>query len=443
MTDAPHPVESPRTTAVRIIAAWLKSGAFPSRMLEDIAMDRAWLTETVLGVVRRYGTLRWLLRRYTKHLPEGVAEAAVYVGWYELLFMEHTAPYAAVNEAVEATRALGAAQATGLVNALLRKAALEREHWRRDLDAQPPPVRLSHPPTLFSRWARQWGQRDAIRLCQWNNEPAETFIRPRTTLADYLKRLQAEGIQAEPHPFDPIRFLRLPRGVAPRTLPGYAEGLFYVQDPATAIAVDLLDPHPGETVLDACAAPGGKTLLMADRLAGRGRLVACDLHEDRLTRLRENLARSGHADVALCCADFSAWSDDILRRLMPDGRRFDAILLDVPCTNTGVIRRRPEVRWTFSAARLERITAIQQRLLDAAARLVAPTGRIVYSTCSLEPEEDEGMIQRWLHDHPDWQAVRARKLFPPNSGTDGVYAVLLKRRQGEKSVASPAGTVSL
>ena len=422
--------ENGRITAARIVAAWLRTGDFPDRMLDTVSTHRPFVMEAVLGVVRRYGALHWMLRRCARREPDPAATAAVLTGLYELLFMDDVQPFATVHEAVEAARQIGGEGAARFANALLRRAAESKSSWLAELERQPPPVRLSHPPVLYERWIRQFGQRNAIRLCQWNNERPEVSIRPlppRATAAALLTKLKRAGIEAEPHPHDPARFLMLPRGVAVADLPGYAEGDFYVQDPATAAAVDLLDPRPGERILDACAAPGGKTILIAERLANTGILVAADLHEDRLDRLRENLARVGHSSVRIRRLDAATARIGEFRDALGGAAGFDAVLLDAPCSNTGVIRRRPDARWNFSLGRLAKLRALQERLLDNAARWVVPGGRLLYSTCSLEPEEDEDLVLSWTTRHPGWTPVRARKLFPPDTRTDGAYIALLKR----------------
>jgi len=214
----------------------------------------------------------------------------------------------------------------------------------------------------------------------------------------------------------------LAHGVRVVDLPGYAEGHFMVIDPAAIQAVELLDPQPGDHVLDACAAPGGKTALIAERLRLKGQLVAMDLRADRLPRLRENLERLG-------CAAFVKVVQGDARRLRPESfGRFDRILLDVPCSNTGVIRRKPDVRWRFSKAGLTRLGVTQQALLERAAGLVKRGGCIVYSTCSLEPEENETLISAWLKSHPEFCLQNSCQSFSPTSGQDGAYAVLLAAR---------------
>jgi 16S rRNA (cytosine967-C5)-methyltransferase len=212
-------------------------------------------------------------------------------------------------------------------------------------------------------------------------------------------------------------------------LPGYNEGWFAVQDPSTALAVDLLRPQPGERILDACAAPGGKTLMMAELMEHRGLLVAMDSSAERLERLRENLARFG--DVFVRVAEGRADDSSSLKHVLPPDARdgFDGILLDAPCTNTGVLRRRPDARWRFSLPRLQAAVQKQRALLGALAGVIAPGGRMVYSTCSLEPEENEEQVRSWLEQHPAFSMEEERALRPPDSGTDGAYATRLVHRE--------------
>ena len=281
------------------------------------------------------------------------------------------------------------------------------------MEKQPASVRLSHPRLLIERWTKQFGADAAIRLCEWNNRRADVVLRLNKILVD------THLIAGEPHPFEPGRFLILPRGVSVANLPGFADGWFYVQDPSTSVAPSLLNPRPGETVLDACAAPGGKTMQLAELMQGQGTLVAMDPSADRLKPLRENIARLKWNFISVVEGD--------LTKEKPS-TRFNAILLDVPCTNTGVIRRRPDARWRFSPERLRAACDKQAAILDAAAACLESGGRIVYSTCSLELEENEGQVDRWLARHAEFKLADSKKLFPPESGTDGAYAALLIRK---------------
>jgi len=187
--------------------------------------------------------------------------------------------------------------------------------------------------------------------------------------------------------------------------------------------VDLLDPRPGEFILDACAAPGGKTLLIAERMEGRGELVAMDIMEDRLDPLRDNVGRMRLTIVRIARGDAASETDVGALR---GSRRFDRILLDVPCTNTGVFRRRPDARWRFAPSSLAEAARIQRALLDNAGRFLKPGGTLVYSTCSLEPEENEVRVQEWTALHPRFVLTKELRLFPPETRTDGVYAAAME-----------------
>jgi 16S rRNA (cytosine967-C5)-methyltransferase len=323
-----------------------------------------------------------------------MVEAAAHVGLYQLFFLDDVAAFAAVHETVEASKRLAGDRAARFINALLRRAQREMPLLRANLDAQPPAVRRSHPDDLLRRWEKNFGPGNAERLCAWNNTRAETWIRRRPG-----------------HVFE-----KLPRGRRVTEMEGYAEGAFMVQDPATMLAVDLLDVKPGHRVLDACAAPGGKTVAIADRLEGKGSVLALDRHDDRIALLEENVGRARCDFVRVQKGDASGceWSE-----------RFDRILLDVPCSNTGVIRRRPDIRWRFSERRLARLARTQAELLDHVARALAPGGRLVYSTCSLEPEENESLVAAWLASHHEFTLIEERRSFPPDSGMDGAYAAAL------------------
>ncbi len=423
-----------RAAAARILAEWMQSGQFPDRQLEaGERPDRAMVMELVYGSVRRQRELDLYVGRLASRRPDPIVRALLHVGLYQLFHMDRTEAYAAVHETVEAARMLGRPQAAPLVNAVLRRAQRERALLESLLANQPLAVRASHPDDVVERWQRTFGDEEAQALCAWNNRRASICLRPVPavcTLSRYADRLREAGVDAAPHPFDPARFLRLSHGVRVQDLPGYAEGAFVVQDPATTFAVDLLDIRPGLRVLDACAAPGGKTLLIAESMQapdGRidGLLVATDLHEDRLQTLRTNLQRMGRAHVQVQQLDLTRPEEmDAFRRAFAtDG--FDRILLDVPCSNSGVIQRRPDARYRLTPARLKALAKTQRSLLSGAARLLAPGGRIVYSTCSLEPEENGDGVRAWLRTRPGMRLDRERLLFPPTTQTDGAYAAAL------------------
>jgi 16S rRNA (cytosine967-C5)-methyltransferase len=416
--------------AAGIVGRWLETGEFPDRLLEAVERDRGFITEVVFGTVKRRRVLDFLLRQVAPRVPEPPLRAHLLTGIYQLWLMREPG-YAVVNETVSAVQALFSARQAGFVNAVLRRVIRERPALEAALAAQPLALRLSHPDALADRWIPRHGAGAAARLFEWDNQPPPLVLRlnpAQGPMSAFLAALAEAGHEATPHPFGPDRFCVLARGADVRQLPGYDGGRFMVQDPSTVAAVDLLAPQPGESVLDACAAPGGKTLAMAECMAGAGRLMAMDLHADRLPPLRENLVRLRQTWVAVVEGD--------VRTLPPEAAGpWDAILLDVPCSNTGVLRRRPDARWRFTVERMKRLVETQQGLLEAAAGAVAAGGRLVYSTCSLEPEEGETLVRDWLTRHPAFGLEAERRLFPPVDGVDGAYAARLRRRSS--CVVSP------
>jgi 16S rRNA (cytosine967-C5)-methyltransferase len=199
-------------------------------------------------------------------------------------------------------------------------------------------------------------------------------------------------------------------------LGSFQDGWFYVQDPSTLLAPAVLGPQPGEIILDLCAAPGGKTTLIAQRMRNQGKIVACDLDAARLKLVRDNCTRLGVGIV----------ETKPVSTLAREPMRFDRILVDAPCSNTGVLRRRVDLRWRVQAAEIERLRAAQLDLLQQAAERLMPGGRLVYSTCSLEPEENSGVVKQFLAVQPRFQLEAERQLLPFADGVDGAYVAKLK-----------------
>jgi 16S rRNA (cytosine967-C5)-methyltransferase len=416
-----------RAVCAEIIGRWLKTGDFPDRMVAENTGDRAFVMEVVYGVARMRRTLEWLIRQYVKGAPDKRAVPYLHVGLYQIVFMDSVAEYASVNETVAAVKANCPPHLVGFVNGVLRTALRRKEESRKELQTRELGIRESHPDVLLERWIERFGEEKTAALCAWNNTRPAVTVHPnlgRITMADFAASLKRAGVEAEPHPFAPDDFLALPRGVRVDDIPGYADGLFSVHDPSTMEAIRLLDPQPGETILDACAAPGGKTILIAERMKGQGHLVAMDFHEDRIKTLTENLKRMQLADVEVTRGD--ATQERHLNRIC--GRRPpNRILLDVPCTNTGVLRRRPDARWRFSPGRLAEMVRVQRAMLDCTSKFLKPGGVLVYSTCSLESEECEDMIESWLKEHKKFRLLKKARTFPPGPQTDGTYAAAIAK----------------
>jgi 16S rRNA (cytosine967-C5)-methyltransferase len=322
-----------------------------------------------------------------------------------------TPAHAAVNETVS----LGG-RARGLINALLRRALREKAKLEKELAQAAPSIRTSHPDFLIQRWNATFGVEETLQLCAWNNQPAEVHVRAnglRVTVGELLASAPTAQLSSV-HP-KAIKVKQLP-------FAWILHGLCYVQDPSTLMACDLLDPQPGESVLDACAAPGGKTTYMAELMKNEGSIIACDLYESRVVRLKENIERLGVKNATAIQHDCME-ADDTLKP-----QSFDRILVDAPCSNTGVIRRRVDVRWRLTEEDFIRMPAQQLALLKRTATLLKPGGTLVYSTCSLEPEENDLLAQEALAAIPELELVESRRSLPFLNQVDGAFAAKFVRR---------------
>ena len=402
-------MKSPRRAAVSILRAWSKGHVYADGLIERHASrnglssaDRALLNAIVLGVLRNLRLLDHWIAGLRKGKLDDETRDILRVGLCQLLILE-LPDHAAVFETVE----LGKSSVRGLINAVLRRAAGSKKSLL-DLDALPPEIRHSHPDWLFKRWSKAFGEEDAISLMAFNNRPAPVFARINPL---------AGNPPADPEEADlPAGFMRI-EGQVPGEL--LATGAIYIQDPATRHSVDLLDPRPGERILDACAAPGGKAFLIAAAQGGGKDLVCTDSNEKRLPRLRENLERLHCGDARVETHD---WSKPAPEKWHGN---FDAILLDVPCSNTGVFRRRVDVRWRLRASDIADLTKLQRLIIENALPCLKPGGRLVYSTCSIEAEENEDLIARLLADHPELSLDGTRQATPQKDGTDGAFAARL------------------
>ena len=375
-----------RRSAAFIVARWIATKDFPSSMLPQ-DRDRAFVQALVYTTIRRIRPLRKILGLLMKQWPKGELEALLYVGAAQILYMPDVPDFAAVSETVDAAKGCENPSIAKVVNGVLRNVIRRREEFEKMIADATLEERESFPTALVRRWERRFGAENAARLCAWHNTPAETFIARR------------DG-----------SFVKLERGQRVEDVPGYADGDFIVQDPGTRLAIELLDPRPDERILDACAAPGGKTVQIAWRGAS---VVACEVNPKRRRRLEENLARL-------------KLGVEVIPEL-PASQTFDKVLVDAPCSNTGVLRRRPDARWNWNGEKLAALVKLQSEILDACASRVAPGGVLVYSTCSNEPEENEAQVAAFLARHPDFSLEESRESIPFESETDGAFAARLRR----------------
>jgi 16S rRNA (cytosine967-C5)-methyltransferase len=433
--------------AVRLLARWLDQRERIDVLLETLPKnlagpERARCQNLVLGVVRHYGRLDTALGRLVAHPPRFLTRAVLFVAGYELIesagaAAEEGRSAKIVHHAVEQTKTLASPAEARLVNAVGRKlaAALAGSGAAaRNASVEELAEFYSHPAWLIRNWLAQFGPEATRALLEWNQTPAPVHARWRASGST------AAGADAATD--------AVPDFLKPTAWPGYFEvtpghwtevepllraGKLYLQDPSTRLPVELLAPKPGESVLDLCAAPGGKSLLIADALQ-TGRLVAVDLPPQadrpgaRLERLKENLSRTGGVEVALVLADLQENLAAMLREhKLPEA--YDAVLIDVPCSNTGVMRHRVDVKWRLQPGDFKKHPQQQLSLLHAATRFVRPGGRLVYSTCSIDAEENEHVVREFFASRAGgaFKLEKSTLSYPWKDAHDGGGAFLLRK----------------
>lgn len=424
---------APRLAAYRVLRATEEGQPFEvalDRALPGLAeADRRLAHELAAGVLRQRTDLDARLmplvhRGWTTVQPE--LRDILRLGAYQLTALDRVPAHAAVSTTVELARAELGEAAARFSNALLRQLGGRAAPPAAGGDlARHLADRYSHPPWLVRRWLDRFGAGETEQLLQWNNARPALILQPaREDLAGVQRRLWEQGVPAQRAPFEAGLIVEASR---PTALPGFDAGLFMVQDAAQALVSRFAAVPDGATVYDACAAPGGKTIALG---RGAGRVLAAELKRTRARRLAQNLARagSGREFVVLASAD------------APPCRPVDVVLVDAPCLGTGTFSRHPDARWKVSVAALDRLTGQQQRLLAGAAGAVRPGGWLVYATCSLEPEENEIQVDRFLAAHSEFRrdpapgmppglTTAAGDLFllPPRHHIDGAYAARLRR----------------
>ncbi len=430
------PRQKPREIAARLLREWERE-PIPAETLLTEALpqlsgpDRGLCQELVLGVIRHRAWLDWLVDQKTDgRRQQPLAQILLRLGLYQIFQLDRVPDHAAVNETVNLARRHDLGNQAGFINAVLRNALREKPQWLErlaELRQRQPAVGHSHPQWLVHRWQHRWPN-DTDALLEWNNQPAPIYAR-RNTLRATAEELEAQWSQ-EKVSFTPCNLPWLSHGLmyrieadgSPAALASFAEGRFYIQDPSTLASVQELDPRPGENILDLCAAPGGKTTAIAQRMQDDGAVLAIDIDESRLDRLRENAERLG-----ITCIQPKALAQIDLKNSGP----FDRILIDAPCSNTGVMRRRVDVRWRLNARELPALARAQLDLLKRAAPLLKRGGVLVYSTCSIEPEENEEVIAAFLHKHRDFRQENCRTLTPMKDETDGAFISRLRLPETE------------
>lgn len=394
--------------------AEVEAGEILDRLLVKHALgrqDSALATELVYGVLRHQGYLDAWIETFSapplRRLPKPLL-LALRVAFYQILFLDKIPDSAAVNTTVEWVKLETGTGPARLANALLREAIRHRERFKL-----PDPtidrsgylsIQYSHPRWIVQRWLSRWGTQRTENLLRADGSPPPLTVRinPRVVSREaFCSEVVALGGEAEPTRISPVGVIV--RGISPRQLPTYAVGGCYIQDEAAQLISYLVAPEPGQRVLDACAAPGGKATHLSELMGKTGEVIAGDRSLQRLERLRENVARMGGRNLAVRPFDVTKPGTEA---------PFDRILVDAPCSALGTLRRNPEGKWRKEPSIVLQYAHQQRQILEGASSLLRAGGRMVYATCSTEPEENQAVVEDFLSDHPDFRLSPAGPFMP-------------------------------
>ena len=443
-------MDKARETAMKALYAVHENGAYANVALVEAFrearlgdLERRFTTELVYGAVKAGDTLDWMIRQYTKRPLRKMApyvRAVLRLGMFQLFFLDKIPPSAVCNESTELMKKYGHIGTARFVNAILRTATREPEKARiaegKD-EAAYLSLAMQHPVWLIRRWLRTFGRDETERLCAFDNAPAVLSLRTnllRTTREALMERLREEGAEVRPSEWTPEGVLCTGHGALDdsRTL---REGLFQVQDESSMQVAHVVAPKPGEFVLDMCSAPGGKTTHLAEMMENQGEIVALDIYDAKLARVKENAKRLGISIIDTKCLDAREAGCIFAGKA-------DRVLLDAPCSGLGVLRRRPDARWRKSEEEIAHLPELQRELLESAARAVRPGGVVVYSTCTIEPAENEELVHGFLTAHEEFVQETAGEylplrpskenmvqFYPQRDGIDGFFIARLRRKE--------------
>jgi len=405
-----------RRAAYEALLDWSRLGRHADETLADAlaegvedSRDRAFARELFFGVLRNQRALDFWIAHLVQRPPEDGPRRILQLGLYQLLIL-HTPAHAALHDTVE----LAHLRKRSFINGVLRQANRQAARLQEMLSLQPPPVRYSHPDFLYDRWSDHFGREATMKLLEWDNLPAPIYVRLQGDEAHIHHLLEK---------FPDLTPTRHSRVFQTATIPaGLLEGAdAYVQDPSTLPVCEALQPQPGERILDACAAPGGKSLYLAHLAGDRAEVLAADSAGARIVRLRRNIERLQARSISIRQIDWE-------REIPDDLGLFDKILLDAPCSNTGVLRRRVDARWQLGPDSFRRWAGRQLGLLEAVAPLLKPGGRLAYSTCSLDREENQEVVQEFLAGSEGRFELESERVIRPDlDGMDGAYYAILRR----------------
>ncbi|RCW50034.1 16S rRNA (cytosine(967)-C(5))-methyltransferase RsmB [Paenibacillus prosopidis] len=412
--QAPRKVKSPRELAVDTLVKVAQTGAYSNlqlnRTLQEAQLQRAdagLVTELVYGTIQRQATLDYWLSRFVSkglHKLEPWVHQLLRMSAYQLLYLDRIPAHAAVNEAVTIAKKRGHSGISGMVNGVLRSIDRSRAELQASGITNADPIvqialRHSYPEWLVSKWVNVYGEEMAEAICAAGNEQPHASIRANTLRGSreaLIELLNSTGYEAEPSDVAPAG-ITVSRGGNLADTDGFREGLWTVQDESSMLVAEVVAPKAGMQVLDCCAAPGGKSTHLAELMGGKGKVWANDLHAHKRDLIVTQTERLKLRNVEAITEDALKLSE----RFKPQS--MDAVLLDAPCSGFGVIRRKPEIKWTKTAGDVSEIAGLQHRLLNAVCDLVRPGGTLVYSTCTIEQDENEQQVARFLQEHPEFE----------------------------------------
>jgi 16S rRNA (cytosine967-C5)-methyltransferase len=445
---------TPRAICLEILNRIDETGRHADRLLTDsfkryrhlTALDQSFLTELTYGTLRWRGKLDWVIQHFSNVPFEKVESRLLNVlraGLYQILFMSRTPVSAAVNESVELAKKFRGRGGASFVNGILRTFLRQKESFKTPEFEADRALHLavvqSHPLWLTTRWVGEFGADEAMQICLHNNRVAPLTLRTNTLKIDrprLIEKLKEQGLHPLPTSFS-CEGIVLPEPPPVSELPFLKEGLYLIQDEASQMVSVILDPQPGETILDACAAPGGKTTHMAQRMRNSGRIYALDLTSEKLSHIENLCLRLGATTVKTLRGDAS-------QPLSVSGvSRFDRILADVPCSGFGTLRRNPDLKWKRDEGDVKRLSELQSAIVRNLSAYLKKGGILVYSTCTVFREENEEVIGRFLRDHPEFLLDQMEKIlpeaghpfiqggyfktFPPKNDMDSFFAARLMK----------------
>ena len=390
-------------------------------------LDRKFCTELVFGAIKAGASLDWKISKYlarpTKKIDEKIL-AVLRTGFYQIFFLDRVPNSAAVNESVELAKKFCGLSASKFVNAVLRAAVREpqKSAFPAGDDVKSLALKNFHPAWLVKMFAEEFGLDATKKILTFDNTEPPLCLRVnflKTTREKILAVLKNSGVQAEPSTFAPEGIICRGHGALDKFQP-LRDGLCQVQDESSMTAARFLNPQPGEFVIDCCAAPGGKSTHMAELMKNRGRIVAADIYDTKLEHIAQNAKRLGIKIIEPTLID----ARDIGEKFFAQA---DKVLVDAPCSGLGVLRRKADLRWKKNPDELEALPALQEKILDGAAKTLKPGGILVYSTCTIIRRENQNVVEKFLAAHENFKLVETKIFLPHVTGTDGFFSAKLTK----------------